>query len=208
MKKTVLTLVLVSFLVVTSFFDVTRANPLPPVWLHPEMTVTIQSPQNGTYVALPVLVNFSAQLSNAFNYLTDTTDWVSAFFYVLDGQNMSSSGVKIEETELTGVDYASPYAYNYSGQTNLTGLTVGSHNITVYYGVFIKTSGFIVYNASWSATSQFYVKTGTSSPEPTAFPTNYTGVGLTETQIIIATAITVAIIVIGLGLLIYLIKRR
>jgi hypothetical protein len=50
--------------------------------------------------------------------------------------------------------------------------------------------------------------TPTPSPETTTFPTNYTGVGLTETEIIIGVAIIAAVIGAGLGLLIYLIKRK
>jgi hypothetical protein len=50
--------------------------------------------------------------------------------------------------------------------------------------------------------------TPTPSPETTPFPTNYTGVGLTETEIIIGVAIIAAVIGAGLGLLIYLIKRK
>jgi hypothetical protein len=42
------------------------------------------------------------------------------------------------------------------------------------------------------------------SPEPA----NYTGVGLTETEIIIGASIIVAIVIVGLGLLVYLIKRK
>jgi len=192
MKKTALALLLVSVLALASLFDVTRANPLPPEWWHHEMAVTIYSPQNGTHTALPIFINFSAYLTDAFNYLTDYPDWVSAFFYVLDGQDMSSSGVKIEETKLTGVNYASYYAFNYSGQAYLTDLTAGSHNITVYYGVLDKGSEIIAYNASWSATSQFYVITATPSPEPTPLAEPF------PTTLIIASVSTVAVVAIGL----------
>jgi hypothetical protein len=48
----------------------------------------------------------------------------------------------------------------------------------------------------------------TLSPEATLFPTNYTGARLTETEIIIGAIITVAVISAGIGLLIYLIKRK
>jgi hypothetical protein len=50
--------------------------------------------------------------------------------------------------------------------------------------------------------------TPTPSPATTPFPTNYTGVGLTETEVIIGAIIAAAVIVAGLGLLIYLIKRK
>jgi len=207
MKKTALTLVLIIVLVVVPLFEVTKANPLPPEWLHPEMTVDIHSPQNGTYAAQPVLVNFSAQLNNAFGRLSEWRNSVSGFFYVLDGQNMSSSGAQIEETNLTGVDYASHYAYNYSGQTNLTDLTVGSHNITVYYGVFYENSDIIVYNASWSATSQFYVVTATPSPDPTSYP-EPTPVTEPFPTTLVATASGISMAVVGASLLFYFKKRK
>jgi hypothetical protein len=207
MKRTALTLVLIVVLVVVPLFGVTKANPLPPVWRHPEMTVTIHSPQNGTYAAQPVLVNFSAQLNNAFDRLHEWRGAVSGFFYVLDGQNMSISGVKIEETNLTGVNATSHYAYNYSGQANLTDLTVGSHNVTVYYGVFYENSGFIVYNASWSATHQFYVKNATSSPAPTSYP-EPTPVTEPFPTTLVATASGVSMTVVGASLLFYFKKHK
>ena len=46
------------------------------------------------------------------------------------------------------------------------------------------------------------------TPSPTPFPTNYTGARLTETEIIIGAAIAAAVIGGGLGLLIYLTKRK
>jgi len=57
------------------------------------------------------------------------------------------------------------------------------------------------------------VLTPTPSPEPTiptspSFPTNYTGVRLSDTEVIIGASIIVAIVIVGLGLLLYLIKRK
>src|SRR4030042_1098124 len=150
--------------------EVVEANPLPPSWMHPKMAITIQSPQNGTDNALPVFVNFTAQSSGHFS-LSDnqTQDWIRAFYYVLDGQNMSSLGINFTETQLTGTyPTDSDHYYDYSGQAYLTNLTAGIHSITVYYGVLINNA-FIVYNASWSATSQFYVLT--ENPLPTLSPT-------------------------------------
>jgi hypothetical protein len=65
--------------------------------------------------------------------------------------------------------------------------------------------------SDWSNTQTITIsesQTPTPSPETTPFPTNYTGVGLTETEIIIGAIIAVAVIGAGLGLLIYLIKRK
>jgi hypothetical protein len=103
-----------------------------------------------------------------------TQDWIKAFFYVLDDQNMSSSGIRFAETQ-TGIHpIDDDHYYNFSGQAYLTDLSDGIHSITVYYGVLVNVGSpheFIVYNASWSATSQFYVITKTPSPTPTLAPT-------------------------------------
>jgi hypothetical protein len=51
-------------------------------------------------------------------------------------------------------------------------------------------------------------QTPTPSPATTPSPTNYTANQLTEQEIIAGAAITAAVIGAGLGLLIYLIKRK
>ena len=153
--------------------NVTEANPLPPSWMNPKMTITIQSPLYGTHNALPVLVNYTVQCSWQFSLDNQAQDWIRAFYYVLDGQNMNSSGINFTETQLTGTyPTDSDHHYDYSGQTYLTSLTDGIHSITVYYGVLVNVGTpyeQIVYNTSWSATSQFYVITET--PSPTLTPT-------------------------------------
>jgi hypothetical protein len=69
---------------------------------------------------------------------------------------------------------------------------------------------FVMESASdWSNTQIITIsesQTPTPSPTTTPFPTNYPGVGLTET--IIGALIAAAVIGAGLGLLIYLIKRK
>jgi hypothetical protein len=50
--------------------------------------------------------------------------------------------------------------------------------------------------------------TPTSSPAPTPSPTNYTTIQLTEQEIIVGVAIAAVVIGAGLGLLIYLIRRK
>jgi hypothetical protein len=141
---------------------VTEANPLP--WLNPRITITIQSPLNGTSHDLPVFVNFTAQCSWEFT-LSDSSiqDWIKAFYYVLDGQDMSSSGTNFTEIQLTAKHPADKdYYYEYNGQAYLTNLTDGSHSVTVYYGALINADSpneFIAYKEVWSATSQFYVNT-------------------------------------------------
>ena len=159
---------------------VARANPIP--WcFNPQMTVTIQSPVSGANCALPLLVSFTAQGDWQFSVSDNVTqDYLRSFFYVLDGQDMRHSGLRFAGTKTTEI-YGDPvYSYNFSGQANLTDITDGLHSITVYYGAVNSAaligspSKNIVYNPSWQATSQFYVKieTPTPSPTPTPAPTN------------------------------------
>jgi hypothetical protein len=147
--------------------EVVDANPLPPAWMNPNMTITIQSPQNGTHDQLPVLVNFTAQCSWQFSLNNTGDSWFRSFYYVLDGQNMGSSGVNFKEIQLTGTNPTGNNHFDYSGQAYLTNLNAGIHSITVYYGVLVNPGAFtesIVYNSAWSATSQFYVDTGVTIP--------------------------------------------
>jgi hypothetical protein len=91
MKRTALALTLILALLASimagmQVVEVADANPLPPSWMNPRMTITIQSPLYGTDNVLPVFVKFTAQGSSHFS-LSDnqTQDWIRAFFYVLDG---------------------------------------------------------------------------------------------------------------------------
>jgi hypothetical protein len=152
---------------------------LPPSWMNPKMTIAIECPLYGPHKALPVSVKFTAQCSSDFR-LSDnqSQDRIKAFFYVLDGQNMAISGIKFTEIQITAT-YPSndDYHYDYSGQAYLTNLTDGIHIITVYHGVLVNVGSpaeQIVYNASWSATSQFYVKIETPAPTPSPSPSPLT----------------------------------
>jgi hypothetical protein len=204
--------------------------------MNPKMTITIESPLNGTDNVLPVFVNFTAQsswhLSLGKETITtsdnQTQDWIKAFFYVLDGQNMRYSGGRFAETQMTGTS-PTDSEHHFSGQTYLTNLADGIHSITVYYGVLVNVGSpneLIVYNANWSATSQFYVDTeatpapsptptpapsltASPSPEPSQEPTL-----LQETQnsepfptiLVAASVITVAVV--SFALLVYFRKRK
>jgi hypothetical protein len=188
--------------------EVVKANPLPPSWMNPEMTITIQSPQNGTENALPVFVNYTVQCTPVFS-LSDnqTQDWIKAFFYVLDGQNMSSSGIRFTETQ-TGIhSTGDDHYYNFSGQAYLTNLSDGIHSITVYYGVLVNVGSpyeFIAYNASWSATSQFYVTTENPTPTPSPTPSPSTEF---PSRIILPLILTVTL-VLTVSLLTFLFIKR
>jgi hypothetical protein len=81
------------------------------------------------------------------------------------------------------------------------------------YGRNAVTFGYDFYGqeSDWNDTQTITIiesQASTPTPETTPFSTPYTGVGLTETEIIIGAAIVMAIIIVGLGLLLYLIKRK
>jgi hypothetical protein len=91
----------VSILIGIQTVEVVKANPLP--WLFdPQMIVTIQSPANGTINSLPVLVSFASKADNQFSVSDNTSEeWVRSFFYVLDGQDMKTMGMRFEGTKTT-----------------------------------------------------------------------------------------------------------
>ncbi|XES78587.1 MAG: PQQ-binding-like beta-propeller repeat protein [Candidatus Bathyarchaeia archaeon] len=161
-KKAVIAVTVTLFLVLALGnvgLEVADANPLPPDWMNPEMNITIPSPQNESTNTLPVLVEFTAQSSSYFFLPANESEgWINGFFYALDGQNMTS-GVRFTEVQgPKAVQYSIATDHNFSGQVELTDLTEGSHNITVYWGALINNAS-VVYNANWSATTQFNVKT-------------------------------------------------
>jgi hypothetical protein len=166
---------LISLVTVMQAVKVAQANPIP--WaFDPQMTVTIQSPASGANCALPLLVSFTAQGDFQFSVSDNLTqNYLRSFFYVLDGKDLRTSGLRFAGTKTTEI-YGDPvYHYNFSGQANLTDLTGGLHSITVYYGA-VNSIGLIgspdemiVYNPDWSATTQFYVDS-TPSPSPTPTP--------------------------------------
>jgi hypothetical protein len=192
-KKTFMATIIISVFLVSlvdgmQTGEVVKANPLPPSWMNPQMTITIQSPlppspliqqQPMRSYSLPILVNFTAQCSWEFALVntppaSPSQDWIRAFYYVIDGQNMSSSGINFTEVQTTINPNDTNNYFDYSGQAYLTNLTSGSHNLTVYWGVLVNVgtpAQFIVYDPTWSVTSQFNVNTGISpSQTPTLSP--------------------------------------
>jgi hypothetical protein len=156
--------------------EVAEANPIP--WcFDPQMTVTIQSPENGTTKSLPVKVSFTSKGDHQFSVSDEPTkEWVRSFFYILDGQDKHIMGMRFEGTK-TEIINEKPYKYEFTGQAYLTNLADGPHNITVYYGAVNKISyvgtpqEHITYSTAWQATSYFYVQSKlTPSPTTTQTP--------------------------------------
>jgi hypothetical protein len=188
--RTAVILLLISLSIIE--VKVVDANPIP--WaFNPQMSITILSPENETISALPVLVNFSSLGDFQFSVSDDLTqEWVRSFFYVLDGQNMNSIGMRFVGTNTTTIhEQGSKYGYNFSGQAYIANLTDGPHTISVYYGAVNKIDyvgtpqEHVGYNSSWQATSQFYVDSKlVPSLAPTQTPKpNTTYLVLTPTEV-------------------------
>jgi hypothetical protein len=166
--------------------------------------ITIQSPQDMTYNAEAVFLNFTVKkvdVSNTYSY-----------FYLLDGQDLQS-GIKVEEIQLVGqetITNDTPWPYTVDtlrGQTVLPKLSEGPHNLTVFIG-WVREDG-LVFHANvdpFSTTAYFSVDTTTPMPSPSPSPQE------TETEpesfaVALATTAAVAVVVIGVGLLVYFNKR-
>jgi hypothetical protein len=208
---------------------VSDANPLP--WFaNPQMTISIQSPENGTINSLPVLVNFTSRGDNQFSVSDDPSEtYVRSFFYVLDNQDMATMGTRFKGTNTTTIyENGRKEGYYFNGQVSLTNLADGAHYITVYYGYGpINKSAYvggtskerIIYNPTWQATAQFYVDskldsnlTPTPSPTPSQImPTINTGatlpVELNSSTIYIILAFVI-VIVAGASISLVYFKRR
>ena len=172
--------------------------------------VTIDSPRNGSIynnenqIPLNVTVDYV--------YTERYVPWrvLSRLFYSIDGEP-----AKILATVFSGYTTSIPYLYG--GEIDVSGLSNGLHEIVVVAEFSVDVSHVYVANYNYSsspATFSVFRDLPTSSPEPTApvsptpFPTDYTGVGISEAEIIIGLAVIVALVIVGLGLLFYFIKRK
>jgi N-acetylneuraminic acid mutarotase len=115
--------------------------------------ITVDSPENKTYYAVDVALNFTVN------------ETAPIMYYILDGE----AAVKI------------------TGNTTLTGLSLGTHNLRVYA---VDASD----NTGSSKTITF---TLVQEPEPEPFPTT-----------LVIGSIIAVVAVVGLGLLVYLKKRK
>ncbi len=221
----------VSILIGIQAVEVVDANPLP--WLFdPQMTVTIQSPANGTISSLPALVSFTSKADNQFSVSDNTSEeWVRSFFYVLDGQDMTTMGMRFEVTNTTIIydENGTRQGFHFDGQAYLTNLADGPHNITVYYGAVNKISYVgtpqeqiifrpINFNPTWQATAQFYVDSKLASdltltPAPniaSLMPTVNTGPhgDLVANSFPYIVGIVAIVIVLMVALLVYFKRRK
>ena len=205
LKKTVLTLAIIVGLVLLAVsmlrVDLIKANPF---FKDNYCDISIRSPQNITYGTGSIILDFTARTKD---YIPPEYD----YFYSLDEQDFQYS-VRVEDVQVVSEEEIAnesivPYTETIlMGQAELPLLVNGSHSIKVFSGHFVNGKINYVTADPYSATAGFIVFSSTASPSPE--PTDYNGVRLSETEVIIGGAFIVAIVIIGLGLLVYLIRKR
>jgi hypothetical protein len=183
MKKTALTLTLTlallfSMVSVAGLMQVAYAQFEGLPYNPPIVTVLSPSP-NGTYNQPNIPLNVTVQIRGFIYHNTETLRWLN---YSLDGQTA------IPMTLVVPSDLTPPYYVR--GNDVLTGLSDGTHNITIYGETAI--SGL---TGNFNATVSFKVETS-NTPSGDSFSTT-----------VVAVASIVAAVVVA-GLLVYLKKRK
>lgn len=189
MKKTALALTLTlallfSLMAGTKMVTLAGANPWPPGYFPPPPDyVIIQSPQDRMYYNTePILLNFTFKANRALNPS-------ASLFYLLDAQkDYRLESVKVEEVKYFVLN-EEDYHAGYEGHVLLSNLSDGPHTLIVFAG-YADSDGVINGTIGNEAKVNFRI-----APEP--FPTT-----------LVATASGISTVAIGLGLLVYLKKRK
>ena len=151
-------------------------------WPYDPPIVTLASPQNTTYNVPDVPLNITVQIRGWILKNIERIRWLN---YSLDGQTA------IPLTLIVPSMYdISELPYPVYGNSMLTGLSDGSHNLTIFGETFIGGM-----NCYFNETVSFTVDTLNTPKPPEPFPTS----------LIIASVITVAV---SVGLLVYFKKRK
>jgi len=206
LKKTVLALTLIVGLVLLAVIiqrvDLIKANP--NFFKDNYCDMSIHSPQNMTYDTGNIILDFTAKTLDNIPPKYD-------YFYSLDGQDIESS-VKIEDVQIVSEEEIAnetivPYTdTTLKGQAELPLFTNGSHSIRVFSGYFINGKIHYIAADPYSATVDFIVISGTATPSPE--PTPYEESTSFPTSLVIASVIAAAVVLVGLVLLLYGIKRK
>lgn len=146
--------------------------------------VTVVSPfSSAIYNVQDIPINVTVQIRGWILKNIEQIRWLN---YSLDGHTPTSLTLTVPSM------YGIHAPYNVYGNYLLPGLTDGNHNLTVYGETFI--GGMTCY---FNETVSFTVDTA-NTPEPESFPTS----------LVIASSVTVTVVLVGLGLLLYGIKRK
>ena len=172
----------------------------------PDTVMTIETPKNITYTVSPVTLNFTVETNLALRY-----------FYSLDGQKREpiDNITTISEELLTDwpilwIDGTRWYRKTLIGTCLLQHLSEGEHSLTVYQIYPLSPQAPQEGNVIHSANIQFSVnKTANISELP--FSPSPTPAGESNSfpsSLVIASVVVVAVVLTGLGLLLYGIKRK
>jgi hypothetical protein len=186
--------------------------------------VTAQDSDDSDVSADPYIIIFSGD--HPIDYLDATpsihTDKGNATIRLKIGMPIVDSMFIIGET-VTSVSYKASWQNNknvtlFNGASgkdlffDLDGIPYGNHHIEVSasgHVTFVSydfSSSRLIYGSSTKYLNFTVAPNPTPTTEPT--PTPYQGHQATEQEIILGIAVTIAVIAAGLGLLIYLIKRK
>ena len=209
MKKTAFAITIVSGLIVllvlgVQFIQLVEANGIrvlelcngPPI-------ITVESPLNKE------LFTFNAVVIS-FTLTRPSYNWTSS-------SGISNSVVSVDVI-VDGIFYRSVYVDSellvpFSYSLNLTDLQNGAHSLQLdanctgvasYSGIgFYVEDSVTSYNALSDVVSfTVYAPEATPSPEPTPEPESF------PTSLVMASSFTVAVVLVGIGLLLYGIKRK
>ena len=212
LKKTALALMLMLTLLVSSaeLVEMAEANfmwifgTVDPVPGTTPPSIAIYSPQkNASYSSSNVNLNFSVRTAE----LSGWASFIHTVEYSLDGGNL----ITVENSEVLEL---------FDVALNLTLLSSGKHSLTVkaevvvYRGepmekFFLDTNSTVYFTVDTSSSPSPSpspeptptlepIPTPTATPEPESFPTS----------LVMASSLTVAAVCAGLGLLVYLVKRK
>jgi hypothetical protein len=187
LKKAALALILAFAMLLmfgVQFVKFAVANPveIPGIW--------IASPSQTGFSEFEgsVPLNVELHLANSSDALE-----LTVISYSVDG----AANVSVTNLEQSSVwEHPAGPSLVIVGKADLTGLSEGNHTVVVYG----KTPENVVLSDAVSFSVKVLPSTQTPIPNEDPQPT--------EQQVILGVAVTVAIVCVGLGLLVYLIKRK
>jgi len=206
MKSNVLALTLILVLVLSVltgkwFVNLTEAIQ-PEIEYKTPPIITIHSPENNTTFAVNTIL-----LSVT---VTKPEGWLIHGGYAAQ-QILKSVNYQLDGKFSENIPVNSTLELPFDCSLNLEDLTVGVHSLKVFAyasGWVIQMNGFYEYEVPINSSSEmiYFAVIGESSPEPTSTPSNEPQ--SSDQQAIFGVAVTVIVVAAGLGLLIYLIKRK
>ena len=210
MKKTALAIVLISVLLFCSveLVKIAKANAY---WIYEHVdpvpntippSITIFNPQNNTsYSTNSMTVNILVNKAELAGWHCKI-EWVD---YSIDGRNVELHSLwqKHEQDEpIHPITIPSEISFN------LSSLYLGKHILTVSAGVTVLGGNMQVFFLDCNSTVHFTIDNTPSSPSPSPSPEPTIEPESLPTSLAIASSIPVAVVLVGLGLLLYGIKRK